>query len=128
MANKLSYAVVPGGLAADDHQQIFELAERGWTPSRIARRLQKHPATVYWFMLTKALVAPKRQNHKSYQRGGRTVRPFSPDEDVFITALRVQEFSFQSIADAVNKRFATERSAHGIHVRLVMLAAKEEAA
>lgn len=124
----LSHQVLPGGLSTDDHARIFDLAEnRGWKAHRIARTLQKHPATVQWFMYRQGLAAPVYHGTKPYMRGGRLVVPFTPEEDAFIEALRVQDFGFSKIADLTNKRFGLDRSFHTIHCRLVMLAAREAA-
>jgi hypothetical protein len=61
----------------------------------------------------------------SYIRGGRTVRRFTRDEDAFIESLRVDGQSYKDIAAAVNDKFSTERSAHTVQCRLVMLSARD---
>lgn len=123
----LTYAVLPGGLSTADHDSIFELAGRGWRPTRIARRLLKHPSTVYWFMLRHALVAPGPSRAKPYRRGETLVVPYTPEEDAFIVALRVQRYRLDEIARLVAARFGTRRKPHSLFVRLVMLAAREDA-
>lgn len=121
-----THSVLPGGLSEQDHDRIHELAERGWKPSRIARQINKNPGTVYWFMLRQGLVAPKpAHNREPYERNGRMVYPYSPEEDAYIEALRVQDFAFRDIANLASKRFGKARTAHGIFVRLTMLAARE---
>lgn len=123
--SKLPHPVRPGGLSKFDHEMIVTLARRGWKPGRIALTIEKHPATVRWFMYRHGLTAPA-YGKPSYSRGGREVRPFTPDEDAFITALRVQDYGPTKIADLATKRFGHKRSGHTIACRLVMLAAREE--
>lgn len=124
----LTHEVLPGGLSDADRERIFDLAEKGQKPGQIARRLLKHPSTVYWFMLTEGLAAPRpAKSFTPYLRNGRMVRPYSPDEDAFIEALRIQNYSVGEIARIANLRFKNERTPHGVNVRLVMLAAREAA-
>jgi len=121
-----SHEVKPGGLSADDHAEISDRAERGQKAQQIARAIGKHPSTVQWFMYSAGLAAPRqRDNPEPYLRGGRIVRPYSREEDAFIEALRIQDYSLAKIAELTNKRFATERSYHTIQMRLIMLAARE---
>lgn len=117
-----------GKLTSRDHAEIERLAGEGWKAGKIARHLGRHPATVQWYMYTQGLQAPRpaAEKPRSYMRGGRVVRHFSADEDVFMEALRVQDFSFREIAEYVNKRFGTERSAHTIKCRLIMLSARDD--
>jgi IS30 family transposase len=119
-----------GRLTDADKQRIFELHSNGMGPCRIARAIKRHPATVNWFMYRTGLRAPRYHANRpqSYVRNGRTVRAFSPEEDAFITALRIQDFGFTEIARLANQRFGTERGVHTIHCRLVMLAAREDEA
>lgn len=126
--SKLKYTVLPGGLSVSDHERIHELAGRGWKSSRIAREIEKHPATVQWFMYRSGLKAPAYGRTKSSFRNGREVKPFSPEEDAFITALRLQNYGPKKIADLATNRFGHPRSNHTIACRLVMLAAREDAA
>jgi hypothetical protein len=119
-----------GRLTDADRERIQELAERGAKAGRIAQIIKRHQSTVYWYMVSNGLTTPRAAPNKpaSYVRNGRIVRHFSADEDAFILALRVQGFSFTKIAHAANGRFATERTAHSVQVRIIMLAAREEAA
>ena len=128
MPNALTHPVRPGGLAPEDHERIFALAERGWKSTRIAREIEKHPSTVQWFMYRHGLKAPlyRRDPLKPVTRGGRIVKPFPPEEDAFITALRVQGFGPRKIAELATKRFGHPRNHHTIACRLVMLAARED--
>ncbi|TIL34270.1 hypothetical protein [Mesorhizobium sp.] len=127
MPSTLSYQVKPGGLSASDHERIHELAARGWKSSRIAREIEKHPGTVQWFMYRTGLKAPEYGRTKSSFRNGREIKPFTPEEDAFITALRLQNYGPTKIADMATKRFGHPRSNHTVACRLVMLAAREDA-
>ena len=124
MTRMLSYPVKPGGLSDRDREAIFEMAERGLTCGPIARRLSKHPATVRWFMFRNGLVAPSRRSSMPTDHPNRANRKgYAPDEDAFILALRLQSIGLSEIARLATLRFGHPRSAHGISVRLVMLAA-----
>ena len=126
MANSLSYPVRPGGLSPEDHAEIFKLAERGWRSTRIAREIEKHPSTVQWFMYRNGLKAPGYQRRTTSTRNGRVVKPFTPDEDAFITALRLQGLSPKKIAELTTERFGHPRSGPTVAHRLIMLAARDD--
>lgn len=119
-----------GRLTDADRELITALADQGMKAPAIAKAIKRHPATINWFMYSSGLQAPKHNPNRpaSYMRGGRCVRAFSPDEDVFIEALRVQDYSPREIAEYANKRFSTGRTHHTVRCRLVMLAARESAA
>lgn len=128
MANKLDHPVRPGGLGEDDHERIYDLStRRGWKPGRIAREIEKHPATVQWFMYREGLIAPTGRQFTPYLRNGKLVAPFTREEDAFIQALRVQDYGTTKIAELTSKRFGHTRGVHSVHVRLTMLAAREGA-
>jgi len=59
-------------------------------------------------------------------RGGRVVHRFTVDEDALIVSLRQQGVGLTAIAQRASNEFGTNRSVHSIHVRLVMLAGREE--
>jgi hypothetical protein len=119
------WTVIPGGLSDEHRATIERLAERGWKANRIARDLQKHPATVQWYMYRAGLAAPQYGNQKPYMRGDRLVVPFSPEEDAFIEQLRVEGVPTRQIAVRTKQKFGNDRSFHTIECRLVMLAARE---
>ncbi len=129
---QVGHPVTPGGLSEQDHDRIHALADRGWSCSRIACAITKHPGTVYWFMCREGLIAPKQTDTpKVYSRGGRVVRRFGREEDAFIVALRVQGYGPTAITDLAAKRFGFARPLHSVVCRLVMLAgleSREEAA
>lgn len=119
-----------GPLTDADRARIDDLAQRGFSQGRIAQLLKKHPSTVQWYMYTAGLKAPgpAPETSKVYVRNGVTVRTFSAEEDAFIQALRIQEYSFQEIAELSSKRFNARRTGHSVRCRLIMLAAREDAA
>lgn len=122
-----SVAYGSGRLTDGDRERIQELAERGLKAGRVAQLIKRHQSTVYWYMISNGLTTPREPAAKpsAYVRNGRTVRHYSADEDAFIQALRIQNFSCRQIAHAASTRFGTERSEHSIQVRLVMLAARD---
>lgn len=118
-----------GRLTDAERARIIELAEGGASSCAIARELNRHQSSVGWLLYSEGLRAPKpAENPKPYQRGGVTVQRFSAEEDAFIEALRTQEYSVSKIAELSSKRFEIRRTAHAVRCRLVMLAAREEAA
>lgn len=121
-----------GRLTSADHDRIAALAERGFTPGRIAQVIEKKASTVYWHMLRRGLVERvKGEGHpgptEPYQRGGRWIYPYSDDEDVFIERLRAEGQSFKAIAAAATAQFGRPRTHHSVFVRLTILAATAEA-
>jgi len=123
----MSTQVGRGPLTAEDHDRIEQLAGEGVNANAIARTIGKHPSTVQWFMYSTGLQAPKpRKTPMRYMRGGRVVQRFTEDEDVFIQALRIQDYKPEKIAELASKRFGTQRSHHTIRCRLKMLASAEE--
>lgn len=124
--SKLKHVVEPGGLSEADKERIHDLSGDGWKAGRIARELRKHPSTVQWFMYRQGLAAPT-YGRPTYKRGDRVVRPFSPEEDAAIEAMRIDGQPPTAIARQVSQRFGTARSSHTVACRLVMLAAREVA-
>ena len=124
-----SHTVKPGGLSEADRARIFELAERGLKPGPIARRIEKHPATVRWFMYRNGLAQPTRQrNAMPKDRPNSAGRKgYTAEEDAFILGLRCQGVDLRVIAERATERFGHKRTRHGVEVRLVMLAACEDA-
>jgi hypothetical protein len=118
-----------GRLTDADRARIEQLAAAGQKANSIAREIERHPSTVMWFMYTQGLAAPRRHpNRDEYIRRGRVVRPFTPAEDRFIESKRVAGVPIRRIAELANEQFNRERTQHAVHVRLVMLAAREDAA
>lgn len=109
-----------------DHRRIEELAAKTFTAGRIAQILRRHPSTVQWYMYCNGLLAPRKlEKPITYVRNGVRVHRFTDEEDTFIEALRIQDYTPVEIAAAAAKRFGTERKHHSIRCRLKMLAARE---
>lgn len=116
-------------LTDKDKARIEQLAAQGMKSATIAKTIRRAKGTVTWYMYTAGLLAPKSASTaSSYVRRGRTVHRYTADEDTLITTLRLQNFSLETIADQCSKRFGTNRTPHSIKVRLIMLAAREDAA
>lgn len=98
------------------------------TPGRVAFAVNRHPATVNWFMLTKGyLVRKPGRAPAPYVRGGKTIYPYSEEHDAFILELRLQGVKKPEIARQLTEKFGIDRSQHSVDVRLVQLAAAPEA-
>lgn len=125
---KLSYTVKPGGLSEADHARIFEMAERGLKSGPIARALEKHPATVRWFMYRNGLATVARRHSVPTDKPNANGRKgYSPAEDAFIEELRADGVDLRVIAERATAEFGHKRSRHGIECRLVMLASSDVA-
>lgn len=94
------------------------------TPGKIARSINRHPATVNWFMLTRGLIerVPRRAPGQ-YQRGGKTIYPYTEEHDARIEELRTAGKVFREIGEIITGEFGIVRSAHSVQVRLVQLTA-----
>lgn len=116
-----------GRMSADECAEIERLALtlRKPTPAAIARRLNRHPATVKWHMLTRGLLdLPTRYGPCHYtKRDGTEVYPWNPDQDRRLTELRIERHSYRHIGEVLTGEFGIPRNAHKVQVRAVMLAA-----
>ena len=119
-------AYVRGRLSDAERLQIQQLAARGLTAGQIAQRLERHPATINFYMVTHGLRAPVDRT-RAYARGTSAVRTFSADEDAFITVLRCQSYKYREIAAVCAQRFGHRRTPAVIGIRLRMLASRDEA-
>lgn len=124
----ITHIVRPGGLSEADREQIFALAEKGLKSGPIARWLEKHPATVRWFMYRHGLVQPilGRQSMPSDRPNAAGRKGYTAEEDAHLLALRVEGLGPTVIARRMTARFGHPRSMHGVSVRLTMLAARED--
>lgn len=110
-----------------DKQRIRVLASRGLGATVIAADIGRHPSTVNWFMYSDGLRAPKQTDQpSSYLRNGRRVHRFTRAEDAYIVEQRLAGEHYTRVAELASLRFGTERTAHVIRCRLIMLAALEE--
>lgn len=98
------------------------------SPSKIARALGLKSGTVNWYMLTHGLVAvrPPSYSNRPYTRNGMTIYPYEAGHDAMLLAMRVDNKTFQEIADALVEAFGIPRNAHSVHNRAVMLAAIDD--
>lgn len=115
-----------GRLTEIEEQAIAAFAEAGWTAGRIAVRLNRHPSTINFALHRMGLKVPVARAFDYVRRTGVSVRSFSPEDDAFIVALRVQGFSTPRIAELIEKRTGYRRSAATISIRLRMLANRDE--
>ncbi len=120
-----------GPLGADEKAEIARLALtlKKPMPGPIARRLDRHPATVKWHMLSHGLLeyAP-RYGARPYRRaGGSMVNPYTPAQDRRLLRLRRGGAGFPEIAAILTREFGVKRTAHSVQVRCIMLAASADA-
>jgi len=112
-------------MSPDDHKEIERLAATMAKPSpgAIAQRINRHPATVNWYMLTHGLVERRvGRAPRPYERNGKTVYPYAIEHDKFILAMRVQNKGPTEIAKLVTEQFGIKRSLHSVQIRLIQLA------
>lgn len=118
-----------GLMSAEEKREIERLAAamRNPTPGKIARKMNRHPATVNWYMLTHGLIERKPgRASRQYQRNGKTIYPYSEEHDAAIETHRITGKTYQEIAEAITAQFGIHRSAHSVQVRMVQLAATPE--
>lgn len=114
-----------GRMTPEDRQEIERLASTMLKPSPgvIAQKINRHPATVNWYMLTHGLVERKvGRAPRPYQRNGKTVHPYAIEHDRFILNLRIQGNGPTEIAKLLTDKFGIQRSLHSVQIRLVQLA------
>lgn len=120
-----------GRMSQDEKAQIDRLAEtlKKPAPSAIARRLNRHPATVAWYMICNGLIERRIRYGKAatHRRSGHVINPYAPDHDRRLVGLRRQQKSFPEIAEILTAEFGIPRTAHSAHTRMTMLAAYEGA-
>lgn len=117
-----------GRLSEDELTEIERLAGRGFSPGRVAQRMNRHPATISFAMHRLGLRTLSRVTRTPYVRNGVLVMPFSPEEDALVVSLRTDGRTCAAIGRAVAERSGHPRSAQTIRMRLVQLSNLEEAA
>lgn len=118
-----------GRMTAEDKAEIERLAGtmKNPTPGKIAGKINRHPATVNWHMLTRGLIERKAgRAARVYTRNGQTVHPYTEEHDARIEHLRVQGRRFREIAETITSEFGIARTAHSVQVRLVQLTASPD--
>jgi hypothetical protein len=116
-----------GRLSEDEIAEIYRLGSRKWGAGRIALKLNRHPATVHWWLYRFGHAQPVRRT-KAYVRGGVMVTPFSEAEDALLLQLRRDGLKCRAIAARLSEAFGRRRKTHSVEVRLVMLAGADECA
>lgn len=97
-----------GRMTDRDKAEIIRLAETisKPTPGKIAAKINRHPATVNWFMLTRGLIERKAgRAPRAYQRNGQTIYPYAVEHDARLEALRVERKPFREIAEILTAEF-----------------------
>jgi IS30 family transposase len=116
-----------GKLTDDERAEIERLAEsmKRLSANAIARRLNRHPATVTWYLLRKGYLERKIQYRvdRVYYRGGTRVVRYSREEESVLVDMRSQGETYQRIAEALTTQFGERRTAHSVQVRDVFLSA-----
>jgi hypothetical protein len=122
----VTHPIIRGKMPPEVHAEIERLATTMAkpTPGKIARAINRHPATVKWYMLTHGLIdhAPGRLA-QAYNRNGRTVYPYTEEHDRRLLELRTAGKVFREIGETLTAEFGIERDAHSVQVRNVLLSA-----
>lgn len=118
--NRVPPDIKRGLLSDEEKAEIVRLAERKFTPGRIAQKLNRHPVTVGYAMHRLGLRTLAKRDF-CYLRNGVLVKSFCDEEDAYLSALRVQGLTTLKIAEMCTAKFGHRRSAHTIGVRLVLL-------
>ena len=115
-----------GRLSAEERAEIDRLARtmKNPRPGKIAVKLNRLSATVNWYMLKNGLIE-RRPGHapRVYTRGGRTVYPYSDDQDRRLEQLRAEGLTFREIGEILTAEFGIARNAFSVQSRMVQLAA-----
>ena len=124
-----TFPIKYGPLSDETKDKIHELHEQGVKAWTIARTLQIHPSSCCWYMWGQGL---KTLGNKKpiYKRGGKTIVPFSAEEDDFILEKRIEGLTPVVIARMHLEKFPHlphPRSRDTIASRLLMLASDETA-
>lgn len=124
------WATKTGRMSEEERRQIEGLAAsmKNPTPSKIARRLNRHPATVTWYMLRNGLIE-RSPGHasKPYMRNGAMVYPYAPEHDRRLIELRTDKpgrsrLTYREIGEILTREFSIKRDAHSVQVRMTQLA------
>jgi hypothetical protein len=120
--------LIRGKMSVAECAEIERLASvmRKPTPGKIARAINRHPATVKWYMLTHGLIEQKPARcPRIYFRGGRAIHPYSEEHDRRLLELRSThpDAPLRVIGELITAEFGIERNSHSVAVRLTLLAA-----
>ncbi|WP_420133980.1 hypothetical protein [Rhodopseudomonas sp.] len=118
-----------GRMTTADKAEIERLAAKMAkpTPGKIAAKINRHPATVNWFMLTPGLIEQKvGRAPRVYERNGKKIYPYAPEHDALLERLRCEGKSHREIAEVVTAKFGIHRTGHSVQVRIIQLSASLE--
>jgi hypothetical protein len=118
--------VVRGKMTDADRAEIERLAATMSKPTsgKIARRINRHVATVNSYMFSHGLIERKvGRAPRIYERNGKIVHPYTEAHDAFIEGLRSLGKNFREIAEFVTAEFGIERNQFSVRIRLIQLAA-----
>jgi hypothetical protein len=121
--------IIRGRMTTEEKAEITRLATvlKKPMPGPIARRLNRHPATVKWYMLRQGLfVPPRRSIHRPYStKTGVTRHPWTLAQDARLEELLIEGKNYRQAAEVITTQFNVPRNTHSCQVRAVMLAASE---
>src|SRR5258708_19603913 len=111
-----------GRMSAAEKAEIERLATTlaKPTPGRIASRLNRHPATVAWFMIRQGLIQRtiKYGNRPVGRRpNGTKIHPYTPEQDRRLVELRAAAMLSREIPATITPQFAIPPNLHSLHSR-----------
>ena len=119
-------SIIRGRMTDADRAEIERLATTMAKPTsgKIARKINRHVATVNSYMFSHGLIERKvGRATRPYRRNGKLVHPYAEEHDVFIEGLRSQGKNFREIAESVTAEFGIERNCYSVRIRIIQLAA-----
>jgi len=110
--------------------EICELREKGKSEKWLADKFKVSPAAIHWQCLSNGAVSPRQKKSRclamdkqqTYERNGRQVRGFTPEEDEQITALALEGKTPYRIHKITGRAYSSVR------VRLMSLGIREDMA
>ena len=122
--------LVRGRMSAAEKAEIERLATtlRKPTPGAIAFRLNRHPATVAWYMISRGLIDRRisYDRRQAMLRRGRPVNLYSRQQDRRLEQLRAEGLKFRQIAERLTEEFGIPRNQHSVRIRAIMLASYDD--
>lgn len=124
----VTHTIIRGKMPPEAHAEIERLATTMAkpTPGKIARAINRHPATVKWYMLTHGLINERPGRlAQAYSRNGQTIYPYTEAQDIRLLEITAgnPQASRRVIAEMMTAEFGIPRNSHSVSVRLVLLAA-----
>lgn len=119
-----------GRMTAEEKSEIERLALTLKNPKAgpIALRLNRHPATVKWYMLRHALLTqPRRTIPRPYTTAAGVTRyPWTLEQDQRLDELLIAGKNYRQAGEILTAEFGVPRNTHNCQVRAVMLAAVDD--